>query len=617
MRARLLAAACLLPAAACTDVGLYSPTVDPNLADKLSISANLCTEDPGQRAFPIRVILAVGVSGGMQAADPGGRRADAVQQVMSRFSSLDNYEFAVVRYGQGARDLTGCFTRDSTTLAEAAAGLRSSDPGQVRDVAAALQASENCIDEHIFSHSVGEISRTSYIVVLVAAGSPFPLGNEAGAALSGRVRRMRDEALELGAAGFRMHTVLIKPEDPLLANRAEGIYKDMSLAGGGAFIEFLSALELTLMTIDLSTSQTRFAKKQIVVTNANGITTPELVVRDSDGDGISDADESDLGTNALDPDSDGDCVGDKVEMLHKAGGQDPIVPDMPGTCEAMDEPCADRDNDGLTNCEEAVLGTDMTVFDSDADGLPDRVELQCDTNPMHNDTFEDYDFDGVTNGEECRFHTDSRGDDGEARWNLAYRYRENEEGVRIVPFSNQPQNITGLTIIAVSPASTAGVGTLIWYPGEPGDAGDRGTLSWQDAGDAQPGERTEVPEIAETEFGLESFSHSRWLSLRAVPPLLPVIQARDPIVVGSSERNCFSFKVKNITLVETQDLHDGRGPGWNDIYVYFGQVPEENPDSPGLYRVALVRARYLKPRRLVPTSPTVQLEDVDFQLFGD
>ena len=40
----------VLGTAACTDVGLYSPNLDPNLANRIAVSANLCTDDPGQRA---------------------------------------------------------------------------------------------------------------------------------------------------------------------------------------------------------------------------------------------------------------------------------------------------------------------------------------------------------------------------------------------------------------------------------------------------------------------------------------------------------------------------------------------------------------------------------------
>ena len=86
-------------------------------------------------------------------------------------------------------------------------------------------------------------------------------------------------------------------------------------------------------------------------------------------------------------------------------------------------------------------------------------------------------------------------------------------------------------------------------------------------------------------------------------------------MVGRSSRSCFSFRVKNITLVETLDT--GRGPGHNDLYVYFAQAPELVPDSPGLFRVALVQARFLEPNLRSPAVPEVVLGDGDFVLFGE
>jgi len=257
-----------------------------------------------------------------------------------------------------------------------------------------------------------------------------------------------------------------------------------------------------------------------------------------------------------------------------------------------------------------VLGTDLSLFDSDRppDGLPDVVELLCDTNPMHDDTVLDYDFDGETNGEECRVHTDPRGDDGEARWNLAYRYREFDEGLKVVPFSSQPLNVTGVAILGLSQSTVPGVGTLCWDP-------EQREFTWQDAGDAAAGRPVLAAERAETELDVRSESEHRWARLHVTRRLLPQRAVCDSIVVGASPRNCFSFRVKNVTLVETLDT--GRGRGWNNVFVYFAQVPEESPSSPGLFRVALIPARYIEPDYRSPSGPEVHLRDLDFVLFGD
>lgn len=56
----------------------------------------------------------------------------------------------------------------------------------------------------------------------------------------------------------------------------------------------------------------------------------------------------------------------------------------------------DRDFDGLTDEEEAKLGTSSTTSDTDSDGLLDRDEIQVyNTNPKNPDTDGDGHKDGV------------------------------------------------------------------------------------------------------------------------------------------------------------------------------------------------------------------------------
>jgi hypothetical protein len=51
--------------------------------------------------------------------------------------------------------------------------------------------------------------------------------------------------------------------------------------------------------------------------------------------------------------------------------------------EASDQ--ADSDGDGLTDFEESELGTDPTVADTDSDGTDDGAEVDCGANPLDED----------------------------------------------------------------------------------------------------------------------------------------------------------------------------------------------------------------------------------------
>ena len=78
--------------------------------------------------------------------------------------------------------------------------------------------------------------------------------------------------------------------------------------------------------------------------------------------------------------------------LAVADGSDPLDPSDGG---------ADWDGDGLTNAEEADAGTNMNNADSDSDGLPDGWEVANGLNPTNGgDGNADPDGDGLTNAQE-------------------------------------------------------------------------------------------------------------------------------------------------------------------------------------------------------------------------
>ena len=96
---------------------------------------------------------------------------------------------------------------------------------------------------------------------------------------------------------------------------------------------------------------------------------------DTDGDGLDDGDEVSAGTNPLNPDSDGDGLSDGSEV---GGGTDPTN--------------GDTDGDGLGDGDEVSGGTDPTNGDTDGDGVGDGDEVDngtsptdaCDPNPCQN-----------------------------------------------------------------------------------------------------------------------------------------------------------------------------------------------------------------------------------------
>ncbi|GEM_PF-619665 len=109
-----------------------------------------------------------------------------------------------------------------------------------------------------------------------------------------------------------------------------------------------------------------------------------LLSPDADGDGILNEDEGRIGTDPLNPDTDGDTIPDGVEVGDDH--ENPLDSDGDGTIDALDD---DSDDDGIADSTEA--GDDdleTPPADTDEDGVPDYLDL-------------DSDDDGLTDKEEA------------------------------------------------------------------------------------------------------------------------------------------------------------------------------------------------------------------------
>jgi hypothetical protein len=155
---------------------------------------------------------------------------------------------------------------------------------------------------------------------------------------------------------------------------------------------------------------------------------------DSDDDGVADGDEPDFDQdtdgdgliNALDPDSDGDGILDGTEMGVTDPGADtdldagnfvpdsdpstttdPLDPDTDGG--GVSDGIEDRDHDGAVDEGETdpLDPTDDVLWpDTDGDTIPDDYEVEIGTDPFDADS----DDDGVPDGDEPDFDQDTDGD---------------------------------------------------------------------------------------------------------------------------------------------------------------------------------------------------------------
>ena len=533
----------------CTDAQLFRVVGlgQGPLDNKVAVRGEFCTEDPTTLSFPVKVLFVVDSSQSMERTDPTGRRLSAVREVVDAFITDPGVSFAIIQFSGASNVLTqndmgeDGFTRDRMEIDSAIVRLGQAE--QTTDYEGALANVLRVLSRDMMDSDEVEITRAKYVVIFLSDGLPNPVRPPTNTRSS--ILERIDEIVELQRiyrpADLQFHTALVlgairtgfrctdsgleggqvdceaRPTAATCAaevgcvwvgieQEAESLLSAMSDAGQGTFRSFPNGEEINFLRIDFTSIRRVFTLKNMVVSNVN--TRPTLTflnaedrigraTGDSDGDGLSDEEEARVGSDPLVADSDGDGFHDFLEVRLSASGFDPLDPSDADCTLALDR--LDTDGDSLLDCEERFVGTSRNFVDSDADGFPDAVELRYGTNPVSDDTLADLDFDGARNGDELRGHSDPIVNDAANRSGVAYRYDIVEQRLEAVPADS-----------AAAAAMRAG-------------------------------------------------------------------------------QACYTFRVDNVTLVDTAD---GRA---NRVYLYVGQAPFDDPTDRGVFRVACVEQTFISP----------------------
>lgn len=385
---------------------------------------------------------------------------------------------------------------------------------------------------------------------------------------------------------------------------------EIAVSGHGSF--FAQKPEELSFLGDLVTAKSSLlVRRELVLYNPNTVFRGDRVVPDSDGDGLADEEEVSLGTDPLLGDTDGDQVGDGVEAQIDLPelSFDPRTPSAPVECSLMPEPGVDTDTDGLNDCEEAVLRTDGSLVDSDRDGIPDRIEVLRGGNPLVDDFLTDSDLDGQPNGVELKVGLDVAANDAEAELAFGYRYRLFDEGARTRLDAEPAEPFYGVTITRVFGA-TEGVGILSYSPGPPP------TLAWSD--DFMGATWGAPVEVTAAGVYTVASATGRELAMRVSPALLAESGAEGEkrVLIRGTHRFCFHMDVRNVTLVETAEVAGRPGRGWNTIWVYLGQIPDQIPSAHAIFKAATFPIRFLAPDQKTPDAPFITVAEDDFVLLG-
>lgn len=636
----------------CTAATLYDPVEVPSLPNKVAFNGTVCTDNPAERSFPLRVVFVVDSSplipidpaDTINAANLQTQRVNAIRDVVNVLRAPDS-AFALVRYGGDsfvAPD--GVFTSNTQEIVEAAGALTVPVPctnDGCRRLPQALSLASSLVSGDLLATPRGPRSRTKYVIVVVQNGptndnvlTPTP-ECDTSCILRQRVADLRGFVLDNGGADFQLHAVDLSPlsTDPLFFVPARDELQGIAFAGAGEYRPVCQRSDVdgtvisgncipqsfNLLTVAINSARNVFLQKSFVVTNLNAIATNDGAIPDSDADGLADEEEALYGTDPRRRDSDGDGVSDKTELLLSTVGVDPLAFDDPPPCSPI-EPTVrttlDTDGDGLTDCEEALLRLDATLFDTDADGSPDILEVLAGTNFLEDDGLTDSDFDGTPNNIELRTHTDPRSADARARNELAYLYRENDLGIRELLFSTQPRDITGVAVEDVSAGTALGNGELSYVLAPSGDR----ILAWRDPSEPTFGEGVVIDGdgVYTLRASCAGFAAGekcdRSITVSVSTAILPPFPVDELLRIAAAERQCTDFRVRNVTLVETLET-DTHAAGFNDIRIFFGQVPAEVPDAFGIFRVAQFPFTFIAPDFKDPNVADQIVDDFRFVLF--
>jgi hypothetical protein len=597
----------------------------------------VCTEDPVLARFPLRVVMLVDQAAGplFSDYDVAGERLSVMQSFVQ--STLNNPQaaIAVVGFAGRARKYApsdGNFTRNPGELMGAVNSLALSQPciGQsyCRHYRDGIRSARALIEGDMAAMPYGLRVLTSYVVVLVLAGGHEPLaqaqdccqrsdvacidGGEAPSAECERllsvadVSALRESVESAGGAGLRFHVIHLAAESEGSANQAvQDVAQPMAFAGSGTYQRFDNVAGVSTGAFDLANIRTVLHAKLLMVANLSAKAGPNGAVVDSDYDGLGDDEERQLGTDPSRRDSDDDGISDLVEVLT---GFDPLLFEQPTACANL-LPGRDSDLDFLSDCDEALLGTEGSLVDSDGDGIPDFLELVHGTDYLHADTEEDMDGDGVSNGDELRTHTDPRSTDAKSQLSNAYRYEIEDEGFVRELFASRLTQLTGVEVSTLSEATTAGLGAIVYDSAA-------GTLAWRDASEVGFGVPVPV-QRGKLILGAESWApiqedSGRFVEVEVEPLELPPSSVTESVRVIYQDRQCLQYRIRNVQLAATRELWDGTPKGYNNIVLYFAEAPENQLTTPGPFRMAQVPVIFDPPSTRQPSDLVLHVDDDEY-----
>ena len=393
----------LLMTASCSNVDLVVPSGSLGLFPlRQAAVGTVCAPPDIIELPPYRIMFLVDVSQSTTNTDPtpfGGlpQRAAAVKKVINNYTNNPSVTFAIIDFSDQPYRQTSGFIKDPGVLAAAVANLATSQGGT--NYSDTLYAAKQMLEDDLAKTAIADQHRTHYLVYWISDGAPS-VGvidpNGVVPLITSQVTEFRPKVAE-----FTFSTTFLNggSSSTLTAQDAQAartLMISMATAGGGQFVDIEQGNTLSFQ-VSLTPTTRHFLLSGVLASNHNAQFASDHPLPDSDGDGLTDAAEVKLGTDPTHPDTDGDGYRDGLESLYP-GVLDPLVAN-PG-CGSL----IDTDQDGLLDCEEIYSGTQANNPDTNGDLIPDGLEVLSGGTAVVNAAAADTDRDGLPDVQEILLH---------------------------------------------------------------------------------------------------------------------------------------------------------------------------------------------------------------------
>ena len=464
---------------ACSKAGLEPLPIDElgKYDNKLALEGQYCTQSDRPTPFPVKILIVLDRSGSWQFTDPENAHFNAITEVIDRNIDLPNVLVSIVAFNAGM-DITP-FTADRQVIGDAL--TRAFASGQT-DYQGALSTAVRLLEQDMLDAGIATRARTKYVILFISDGEPDPRCN-AGCGndpvcwgycdtdpdvdpeddlepedyeglfidlvacgdynADWQIFQRIDQIVSLrdtyGVGELRMHTLFVYSPNVVIPPLCDGVppyeraqaivrMEKMAEHGDGTMRDYNSGEGVDFLHLDYGSIRRPWTLSNFIVYNTSVVPTDtgEGFLPDSDRDGLGDDEEFDVGTDRTLADTDGDGYGDFIEVRNRAAGFDPnnaLAPAIPCDDAVDHGGRQDLDGDLLAGCEERYLETDFRLFDSDADRMPDGMEVRVGLNPLLRDDQLDMDLDSWPNREELVIGSNPALPDAERARKLGYRYR--------------------------------------------------------------------------------------------------------------------------------------------------------------------------------------------------